>query len=373
MEIGIYIHIPFCRSKCLYCDFTSFPNKINKSQEYCQYLLKEIDLYQPILRDYKVKTIFIGGGTPSYIDENLICKILKKFDLKDTEEVSIESNPGTLNKEKLKTYIDSGINRISMGVQSLNPKILREIGRCHSVEDFYKDYDLIRQFNIDNINVDLIIGLPQQTLDDSLFALAKMVDLKIPHISFYSLILEENTKLYDLYYDKKIALPEEDLEREMYHRGVEFLKEKNYIHYEVSNFAREGFQCQHNLFYWKLKPYLGFGISAHSNIGNKRFWNPDNFTHYYKSLDKGQVATIGQELIDKEMEMAEYMILGLRLIEGVNKRGFHKRFNIGLDEKYGVILDKHKENGLLLVEEDNIRFSKSGLDLSNLVLMDILP
>lgn len=376
-DLAIYIHIPFCMSKCYYCDFISFPGLDNKVEEYIEYLIQEISLYKDTLKEYKVKTIFIGGGTPSYLEAKYIDKILneiyKRFNTKKIEEITIEANPGTLDKNKLKAYKEIGINRISLGVQSLNDRLLKTIGRSHTSYDFYKSYELIKSLGFKNVNTDLIFGLPYQTLEDLESTLERIIELEVEHISFYSLILEENTLMNKWYHKGKISLPDEDIERQMYHDGIKLLKNNGYKHYEISNFAKEGYECRHNLFYWKLKPYIGFGIAAHSNLNGKRFWNFSNFSSYYNYLDKKVPALEGEELINREMEIAEYLIMGLRLINGINKNEFTNRFHIKIEDIYGDILKKHEEQGLLITDGENIRFTTKGLDISNIVYVDLLP
>lgn len=376
-ELGVYIHIPFCSSKCYYCDFVSFSNQDYKIAGYIDYLKREMDLYKEYLKDYTVKTIFIGGGTPSYLEGHFIVEILehldKNFNLKQVEEITIEANPGTLNGKKLYQYKGAGINRISLGVQSLNDRLLKSLGRSHTSMDFFRNYELIREMGFNNINVDLIFGLPDQTIEDCINTLKKVIDLGVEHISYYSLILEENTMMKKWYQEGRIQLPQEEIERQMYHRGIDLLKDSGYKHYEISNFSKEGFECKHNLFYWKLKPYIGLGIGAHSNISNKRFWNHSDFKYYYNSLDQGKVPISGEEIIDKDMEIAEYMILGLRLIKGINKKEFANRFKLNIEDIYKGVLDKHEKGGLLYTDHEWVRFTPKGLDLSNLVYVDLLP
>lgn len=376
-DLGLYIHIPFCRSKCYYCDFVSFSGKETKIDEYTSFLLKEIELYKDILDEYRLKTIFIGGGTPSYIEGKYIGRILdkiyKSYDAGGLEEVTIEVNPGTLDEEKLKIYREYGINRVSIGVQALNDNLLKAIGRIHTSLDFYNSLELLRKFGINNINADLIFGLPDQTLEDCEEALEKLAHLEIEHISYYSLILEERTLMDKWYNEGKIELPHEDEERKMYHKGIEILTSRGYSHYEISNFSKKGFECKHNLFYWKLKPYIGLGLAAHSNIHKKRFWNYNNFEDYYNSLKRDSFPIDGNEDIDHKMEMAEYLIMGLRLIEGINKKDFNERFNVDVDSIYKDVLNKYREQGLLYIDDQWIRFTKKGLDLSNIVYVDLLP
>ncbi|MCF6465605.1 radical SAM family heme chaperone HemW [Clostridium sp. Cult2] len=376
-ELGIYVHIPFCSSKCYYCDFVSFPNQYNKIDKYINYLIVEIEKYKEILKEYTVKTIFIGGGTPSYLEGQHIGRVLehiyKTFNSDEIEEITIETNPGTLNEEKLKLYKEYGIDRISIGVQSLNDNLLKSIGRGHTSMDFYRSFELMRNLNFKNVNVDLIYGLPNQTLKDCERTLEEIVNLDVEHISYYSLILEDNTLMNKWYKEGRIKLPDEEIEREMYHYGISFLKSKGYNHYEISNFSKEGIECKHNLFYWQLKPYIGFGIAAHSNINNKRFWNYNNFKDYFISLEKNKYPIDGEEHIDKEMEIAEYFIMGLRLIEGINKNVFKERFKIKVEDIYEDVLVKYKNRGLLHIDDEWIRFTPKGLDLSNIVYVDLLP
>jgi oxygen-independent coproporphyrinogen-3 oxidase len=376
-DLSIYIHIPFCISKCYYCDFISFPGLDTKVDMYIGYLIREMDLYKELLKEYQIKTIFIGGGTPSCIEGQYIARILnhiyKIFNKEKIEEITIEANPGTLNKEKLRIYKELGINRISLGVQSLNDQLLKSIGRIHTSTDFYRSYELIRNLGFKNVNVDLIFGLPNQTIGDCQETLEKMVKLQVEHISYYSLILEENTLMNKWYNEGKIKLPNEELERKMYHDGIKYLKENRYKHYEISNFAREGLECKHNLTYWQIAPYIGFGIAAHSNLNQKRFWNFSNFNDYYNSLDNKRLPIEGEENIDKKMEIAEYLIMGLRLVEGINRDEFANRFNLKVENIYGDVLKKYEKQGLLNIEDKWINFTSKGLDLSNIVYVDLLP
>lgn len=376
-DLAIYIHIPFCSSKCYYCDFLSFSGLDSSVDKYIDYLIREMDLYKEYLKEYIVKTIFIGGGTPSYIDERHIDRILnhiyKHFNCTDVEEITIESNPGTLSREKLKIYKESGVNRISMGLQSLDDKLLQSIGRIHNSEDFYKSYELVRDMGFKNINLDLMFGLPDQEWKDCKRTLKKVIELDVEHISYYGLILEENTPMNNWYNEGKIQIPGEDLERAMYHRGIELLRDNGYKHYEISNFSKEGLECSHNLFYWQLKPYIGFGLSSHSNLDHIRFWNYNNFEEYYGSLDRKQLPVGGKEKIEKEMEMAEYVMMGLRLIDGIDGKEFFNRFHIRIEDVYGKILKKHEASGLLDIEGENIRFTPRGLDLSNILYVELLP
>lgn len=376
-DLALYVHIPFCLKKCSYCDFISFPNKFDYVEKYTDALIKEIRLYSSVGKKFKLNTVFIGGGTPSSINSIYIEKIMdgiyKYFDTNELKEVTIETNPKTLDKEKLIRYRESGINRISMGVQTLNDNLLKILGRIHNTEDFYKNYDLVRNLGFNNVNLDLMFGLPFQTLEDVIYTLKEVIKLEPTHLSFYGLIVEKGTKFYDLNNRGKLNLPDEDLERAMYHKGVEYLVSNGYEHYEISNFAKKGYECKHNLFYWELKPYIGLGIGAHSNIFGKRYWNFADIKKYISSLDNGSFPVSEEEVIDKDMEMAEYCILGLRLIRGIDKKNFLDRFGIDIKEIYGKIIERHVKGGLLYENENRIYLTKRGLDLSNIVEVDFLP
>ena len=375
-DLSLYIHIPFCKSKCSYCDFLSFADKDEKIEDYINALLTELKLYKDKLSNYQIKTIFIGGGTPTNIDAVYIEKILnyinKNYNVENLEEVSIESNPGTLNEEKIKTYIRAGINRVSLGVQSLNDDILSSIGRIHTSKDFYDSFKLLRQMGIKNINVDLMFGLPSQSMEDVVYSLDKMIDLGVEHISYYGLILEEGTKLYDLYEKDKIFLPSEEKEREMYHSIVSILKNNGYDHYEISNFSLPGYECKHNLVYWDINPYIGIGLNSHSNMGGKRFSNTIDMDRYIDLLDQEKLPVIDQESIDKDTEIEEFCIMGLRKIAGIDKIQFFKRFDLNIEDIYNDEIQKHVKGGLINNNKYNISLTSKGLDLSNLVEIDFL-
>lgn len=376
-EIAVYVHIPFCGRKCYYCDFVSFSGKDDKIEEYIAFLLKEMAWYKPYLKEYNVKTIFIGGGTPSYIDGKYIVRIIEfireNYNCEWLEEITIEANPGTLNKEKLLLYKEAGVNRISLGVQTLEDRLLKSIGRLHTGRDVIENIHLLKELGFSNINVDLMFGLPKQRVEDCISTMETIVDLGVEHISYYSLILEEGTPIYKWYEEGSIKLPDEDLDRKMYKEGIAFLKSRGYKHYEISNFSKPGFQCKHNLFYWQIKPYIGFGIGAHSNVESNRFSNYSNFKDYFYSLKEGKAPVVEIEYIDKDMEMAEYMIVGLRLIAGVDKIEFKRRFGKDMEAVYGPVIDKYIKEGLLKEEGGKIKFTSKGLDLSNIVYVDLLP
>ncbi len=332
-EIGIYVHIPFCKQKCLYCDFISFEGIIEKEEQYTEALKKEIIENAKKIENDIVTTIYVGGGTPSYIDSKYIIDILetikKNYNIKKNAEITIEVNPGTATKEKLKDYKNVGINRLSIGLQSTNNKILKEIGRIHTYEDFLETYQMARRVGFKNINVDLMLALPNQDCKILVDSLQEIIKLSPEHISIYSLILEEGTRLQKLAEQGSITLPKDEIERKMYWDTKKVLEKNGYIHYEISNFAKSGYESRHNLNCWKQKPYLGFGLSAHSYYNKTRYSNVTNIKQYI-DVEKGFVLThntkIIHEIQTKQDEQKEYMMLGLRKIEGVSISDFKNKF-----------------------------------------------
>lgn len=377
-DLGLYIHIPFCEKKCYYCDFTSFPEKTCEISQYIEYLIKELSLYKDKIADkYNISSIFIGGGTPSSISENYIEQILNyvftNYNTKENIEVSIEVNPGSVTLKKARKYKEIGINRVSIGLQSLNDDLLKSIGRIHNSEDFYKSYEILKDTGFENINIDLMFALPDQSLEELFLTLEQVVKLDVNHISLYSLILEEGTQFYKMYEKGKLNMPSEEEDREMYHKSVQFLISKSYEHYEISNFSRKNCRCKQNMTYWKVNPYLGVGINSHSNLENKRFSNVSDFKNYYYKLDRDEFPLFEIEDIDIEMEIGEYTILGLRLIEGINKDEFKRRFNKDINVLYKNEILKNIKNGLLMDDGNSIKLTNLGLDLSNQVELDFFP
>lgn len=376
-NLALYIHIPFCEKKCYYCDFTSFIKNEANVEEYINYLLNEMSMYKEKLKEYSIETIFIGGGTPSTIPGKyihiLLDYIYNNFHVSKLKEVTIEINPGTLTYEKAKIYKESGINRISLGVQSLDDKVLEKIGRIHKAKDFFYSYEMLQSLGLNNINVDLMFGLPGQELDKLLRDIKIISSMNITHISYYGLILEPGTVFYNMYKKGKLELPSEEVERLMYHKGIELLEERGYKHYEISNISKKGYECMHHNFYWRIKPYLGVGVSSHSNIENVRFWNFSKLNDYYNKLDNESFPVENKEIINKELEIAEYLIMGIRYIDGINIKEFKNRFNLDIMDIYSKEINKHIQGGLLTQEGPYIKLTEKGLDLSNLVEVDFLP
>ena len=371
-NIGIYVHIPFCKQKCSYCDFTSFANKENFIEKYINSLKNEINNIE-VSEKNCIDTIYLGGGTPSFIESKYIIDIINtiknKFKIRQDAEITIEVNPGTVNKDKLRDYKNVGINRLSIGLQSTQNKLLKQIGRIHSYEEFINTYNLAREVGFKNINVDLMLALPNQTIEDLNESLDNILKLKPEHISVYSLILEDETKMKQLYDEGKINLPSEEQEREMYWLVKEKLEGSNYIHYEISNFSKEGFESKHNMNCWNQKEYIGFGLAAHSYINNKRFCNTSNLHEYIKNIEdmnfKNNIEIC--EIQNDEEQKKEYMMLGLRKIEGVDIQEFKNKFIDNPIFLYRKELEKLVSEGLIEIDLNNIKLTSKGLDLANLV------
>lgn len=368
-EIGLYIHVPFCKSKCYYCDFISFANKEMCFEEYIEAVIKEINYTD--LSKYYIRTVYIGGGTPSILDSRYIVKVLSeiKLHVDNDAEITIEVNPGTVNKEKLKDYKEAGVNRLSIGLQSTNDNLLKEIGRIHKYEDFLKVYEEAREIGFKNINVDLIFGLPNQSIEMLEESVKKVIELKPEHISVYSLILEEGTKIYNMVAEGKIELPSEELERRMYWTVKEMLEEAGYIHYEISNFAKPGYESRHNSDCWEQKEYIGIGTAAHSYLNDTRYSNTENLEEYIENIKNNEFdknVTI-HESQSKESKQKEYMLLGLRKLEGVSIKKFKNIFGQNPIYLYHKELDKLVKEELLEIDGDYIKLTNKGLDLANIV------
>lgn len=381
-DIGIYVHIPFCKHKCYYCDFISYVNKENLVERYVNVLIKEItdvatgnklDYENGIDELFKVNTIYIGGGTPSFIESkhivNIIGKIKKYFKVSENAEITIEVNPGTVDENKLKDYFKAGINRLSIGLQSTNDNLLKEIGRIHTYKVFLDTYTLARKVGFRNINTDLIIGLPKQTIEDVEKSVKDLINLNLEHISVYSLILEEWTVLEKQVRSGKLKLPEDEEERKMYWKVKSMLEENGYNHYEISNFAKHGYESQHNLDCWKQKEYVGFGAAAHSYTNGVRYSNIENIEEYIENYENDRIADnfVFHEKQTHNMKVKEYMMLGLRKLNGISIQEFKEKFAANPIYVFKNELEKLVNEDLLKIDGDYIRLTNKGLDLANLV------
>lgn len=363
-EIGVYVHIPFCKRKCYYCDFISFCEKDELQEKYINTVIQEIEDFFNLNKNVKIKTIYIGGGTPSFIDGKYIEKIMNTFNKESVVEATIEVNPGSASLKKLKKYKECGINRLSIGLQSTEDRLLKKIGRIHNYNDFLATYNLAREVGFDNINVDLMIGLPGQTIEDVKSSLNKVINLNPSHISVYSLIVEENTIIYNLIEQNKIVLPDEELERNMYWYVKNYLELGGYEHYEISNFAKNGKKSLHNLDCWNQKEYVGFGVSAHSYLNRKRFCNIGVLEEYIKDFKNTKEVQEVQSFYETKQE---YMLLGLRKIKGVCISDFKNKFGENPIFLFKNELNKLIEEGLLEITTNNIKLTNKGLNFANLV------
>lgn len=376
----MYIHIPFCARKCAYCDFLSGPATASVQKRYVEQLVEEISCQSAHYPGWKVISVYLGGGTPSLLEPKEISSIMEavrsRFDVAEEAEVTIEINPGTVNMEKLKAYLDGGINRISIGLQSSDDRELKSLGRIHTYDEFLKTYGRVRQAGFTNVNIDLMSALPGQTLASWNLTLKKAAMLKPEHISAYSLMIEEGTPFYDRYHAHPELLPGEDEEREMYYAAKQFLREQGYERYEISNYAKPGLECRHNIGYWTGAEYLGLGLGASSYVRGTRFRNEANL-EIYLNLRMGEKETdslLHQDVIrlsDKE-KMEEFMFLGLRMIKGVSTDEFMKRFKVDMWDVYGEVLNKLAGNRLIEIHGSVVRLSDFGIDISNYVLSEFL-
>ena len=369
--LGIYVHIPFCKSKCRYCDFVSFKNAQKEyEQRYVNALISEACEYS---RSKKIKadTVFFGGGTPSVLSEDSFAKIalaLKDvFDFSDNTEFTIEANPKTLTKEKLSVYRELGVNRISLGLQTSIEKELKILGRIHNFEDFLSSYKLCLDSGIKNINVDLMYAVPYQTVDSFFETLKRVIEINPKHISAYSLILEEGTPLF--LEKEKLPFPTEDEECRMYYTAAEILSLSGYCHYEISNYAKPGYECRHNLKYWRDKEYVGLGLAAHSYFDKKRYSNPNLFSEYF-SPDKKKYITV--EEIGAQENAYEYAMLGLRLSEGISLSEYEKRFNKSFFEGREEAIECLISANYIKVSCGRIFLTEAGFYVSNAILRQLL-
>ena len=368
-KIGIYVHIPFCKKKCDYCDFISYCGKDDLIEKYVDSVKKEIE---HVKIKSEITTIYIGGGTPSYIDSKFIVQILEKIKEKNVAqdaEITIEVNPGTVTQEKLQDYIDCGINRISIGLQTTNDELLKQIGRIHNYEQFLETYKLAKKVGFKNINVDLMLGLPNQRISDLKESLENVLKLAPKHISVYSLIVEDGTPIAIKIENGKLKLPDEELERNMYWYVKNTLELNGYKHYEISNFAKKGYESKHNMNCWNQMKYVGIGAGAHSYRDITRYSNTEDIKEYIKNVQKGEFEKnrIIHEIQKEEDSKKEFMLLGLRKIDGLKISEFKNKFGDNPIYLYRNELKKLSDEKLIIIQDDNIRLSNKGIDLANLV------
>ena len=363
---GLYIHIPFCVQKCAYCDFVSIPHGEELFRDYVHAVIREAEEY----RGEKVDSVFLGGGTPTVLPPKLLEELLQSlqgiFRWSADAECTCESNPGTVTKDKISALLAGGVNRISVGVQSFDDGELKTIGRIHNAQTAYNTVCELHQWGVSNINIDLMTALPGQTPASLQKNLNIAVSLPITHISAYSLILEEGTPLEQAAANGKLTFPDEDTDREMYHFAVRFLEQHGFMQYEISNFAKPGFQCRQNLKYWDCDEYIGLGAAAHSYIGKRRFSNSSNIRQYITGNQREE------SILTRSDEISEFMMLGLRKTNGVSEQEFQKRFGVSVQTLFPKQTERFIKLGLLTEQNGFYRLTPRGMDVSNSVMCEFM-
>ena len=361
-----YVHIPFCTQICYYCDFSKVFIKNQPVDSYLEHLIEEYDSYDI----KKLRTLYIGGGTPTALSAPqlafLLEKLTDKLDLSYLEELTIEANPGDLDQEKIAVLKDSPVNRVSLGVQTFNDRMLKQIGRSHLEKDIYENIANLKKAGFDNISIDLIYALPKQTMEDVKTNVAKAIALDIPHMSLYSLILENHTVFMNRMRRGKLPLPKEDLEAEMFEYIISELEKAGFEHYEISNFSKPGFESRHNLMYWDNAEYYGIGAGASGYVNGVRYKNHGPIRHYLQAVEAGN-ARVQEEVLTLNEKMEEEMFLGLRKKSGVSKKRFEEKFGLSFEDQYGAVVSELTEQGLLVPDKDIVRMTKKGLFLGDTV------
>ena len=361
-----YVHIPFCTQICYYCDFSKVFIKNQPVDSYLEHLIEEYHSYDI----KKLRTLYIGGGTPTALSARqlafLLEKLTDKLDLSYLEELTIEANPGDLDQEKIAVLKDSPVNRVSLGVQTFNDRMLKQIGRSHSEKDIYENIANLKKAGFDNISIDLIYALPKQTMEDVKINVAKAIALDIPHMSLYSLILENHTVFMNRMRRGKLPLPKEDLEAEMFEYIIAELEKAGFEHYEISNFSKPGFESRHNLMYWDNAEYYGIGAGASGYVNGVRYKNHGPIRHYLQAVEAGN-ARVQEEMLTLNEKMEEEMFLGLRKKSGVSKKRFEEKFGLSFEDQYGAVVSELTEQGLLVPDRDIVRMTKQGLFLGDTV------
>lgn len=367
--LGLYIHIPFCLRKCHYCDFVSYPNRESDFDSYVATLIKEAQLYNEYIKQRRIDTVFIGGGTPSLLLSAQITRLidgLKSFSGFYANEFSIEANPESVTQDKIQAYKDSGINRISFGLQTHNNNILDAIGRRHTYEEFLDAYKIASKY-IKNFNIDIMFGLPGQSIEDFKDTIKRVVDLEPSHISCYALKLEEGTKLFNEY--RGI---DDDTDRKMYHLAVKTFDEAGYTHYETSNFAQQGYECRHNLKYWEGDEYLGLGVAASSYNGRKRWTNISDLDSYVQTIDTGNKPIEETATLTEMDKKQEYVMLRFRLSKGICLADYESTFGTNFLEEYKSALTTAEKAGLITVDKTSVKPTLKGFDLQNTLISEFM-
>ncbi|MCD5000971.1 oxygen-independent coproporphyrinogen III oxidase [Enterococcus saccharolyticus] len=371
-----YIHIPFCEHICYYCDFNKVFLEGQPVDEYIQALLKEIELTLQIHPTKISDTIYIGGGTPTSLSASQLDVLLegihRLMPTETTKEFTVEANPGDLTEEKLRVMKHHGVNRLSMGVQTFNNRLLKKIGRKHSAEDVYETIQLLEKNQFDNVSIDLIYALPGQTLEDFRDTLHRAIDLGLPHYSMYSLILENKTMFMNWVRQGRLELPTQEVESQMFEEAIEAMAKSGHHQYEISNFAAPGKESQHNLVYWNNDNYYGFGAGASGYLGNQRYKNFGPIQHYLKPLREGKLPIVETEDLTVKNQIEEEMFLGLRKLEGVSLPHFHKKFGVDFMTVYGNILPALIDKNWAVIDHERLKLTQTGLFIGNEVFEKFL-
>ena len=374
--LGLYIHIPFCVTKCKYCDFNSFKIDLNEKIKYLNYLGEEMKLYKEEIKNREIDSVFVGGGTPSILNENeiniLFEKIKENFNIKSNAEITMECNPGTLTLNKLKVMKKSGVNRLSIGLQAVQNHHLKYIGRIHTFEEFEKNYHDAKQMGFDNINIDLMYALPNQSREDWMESLEKVVKLNPTHISAYSLILEENTELFKMYERDEFNLLDENADIEMYEYTINYLKSHGYNQYEISNYAKDNFECKHNVLYWKCEEYVGIGASASGYFNGIRYNNICELDNYEKMILEGEKPIEWEEKLSIKDEIEESIFLGLRMNEGIQISDFKEKYNFDFEKEYKNEIEKLSKMELIEIDNNLMKLTQKGREISNSVFVEFI-
>ena len=374
--LGLYIHIPFCVTKCKYCDFNSFKIDLNEKIKYLNYLGEEMKLYKEEIKNREIDSVFVGGGTPSILNENeiniLFEKIKENFNIKSNAEITMECNPGTLTLNKLKVMKKSGVNRLSIGLQAVQNHHLKYIGRIHTFEEFEKNYHDAKQMGFDNINIDLMYALPNQSREDWMESLEKVVKLNPTHISAYSLILEENTELFKMYERDEFNLLDENTDIEMYEYTINYLKSHGYNQYEISNYAKDNFECKHNVLYWKCEEYVGIGASASGYFNGIRYNNICELDNYEKMILEGEKPIEWEEKLSIKDKIEESIFLGLRMNEGIQISDFKEKYNFDFEKEYKNEIEKLSKMELIEIDNNRMKLTQKGREISNSIFVEFI-
>lgn len=377
MKTGLYIHIPFCQKKCLYCDFPSYDHLTHLYQPYVAALCQEISSWGGVLSGSVVDTIYIGGGTPTLLPADSLKKMLeqvhKSFLIDEGAEISIEANPGTVNREKLSVLMSGGVNRISFGVQSFSNELLQAIGRIHSASQAVEAVKKAQDAGFANINIDLMYGLPGQSCEDLKASMVQAISLGVTHISAYGLKVEADTPFAAMDEKGTLALPEDDEDEEMYNFTTEYLPQRGFMRYEISNFSKPGYECRHNLKYWNFYPYIGVGAAAHSFFRHERVSNIRDVFQYITCIEKGKRPVESQEIPCIDIAMAEYIFLALRTVRGLSVLDFQDYFGRKFYPEYEKTISELMQKQLIQVKENQICLTALGMKYGNVVFRAFLP